>query len=34
MEENKQHFWLIMHFLEKGKNATELKERIVQCIES
>ena len=29
MEENKQHFWHIMlHYFEKGKNATETQKKI------
>ena len=34
MEENMQNFWHIMlYYLKKGKNATEMQKKIVQCVE-
>ena len=32
MEENTQYFWCIYYF-KKGKNATEMQKRFVQCME-
>ena len=34
MEENTQHFLHIMfYYFKKGKNTTEMKKKIVQCVE-
>ena len=34
MEENMQHFWHVrLYYFKKGKNATEMKRRFMQCKE-
>ena len=33
MEEDMQHFRHIMLYVEKGKKATEMQKKIVQCME-
>ena len=34
LEENMQHFWHIMlYYFKKGKNATEMQKKFVQCME-